>query len=168
MATFHDTSETIDIPLTQGYVAFVDVVDGDLGQFKWYVQRNGEKAYGRRSVKHRVTVLLHRLVLERKIGRSLTKGECVDHIDGNTLNNCRANLRVATHQQNMWNHPRHRNNKSGYKGVIWEEQRRTWRAMIRVDGKTKPLGRYATKEEAYAAYCEAAIKYHGEFANFGK
>src|ERR1043165_3940616 len=99
------------------------------------------------------------------IGRPLEKHELVDHIDGNGLNNRRSNLRLATYAQSSMNRGRNIKNSSGYKGVDLKDGK--WRAEIQVSRKKVYLGRFSTPEEAYAAYCEAAKKYHGEFANFG-
>jgi len=88
----------------------------------------------------------------------------IDHIDGNPYNNKFANLRLATPRQNQCNQRRRCDNTSGLKGVSWSEERQKWQTGIQVNGKRIGLGRFNTKEEAYAAYCEAARRLHGEFA----
>lgn len=88
----------------------------------------------------------------------------IDHVDGNPHNNKFENLRLATSCQNQCNQKRRTDNTSGLKGVTWDASRQKWAARISVKGKGVYLGRYKTKEEAYAAYCEAARKLHGEFA----
>jgi len=88
----------------------------------------------------------------------------IDHIDGNPFNNKFANLRLATHRQNQCNQRRRSDNTSGLKGVHWNKERRKWVAQISRNGKIIPLGRYATKEQAHAAYCQAVYKFNGEFA----
>lgn len=88
----------------------------------------------------------------------------IDHIDGNPHNNKFANLRIATSRQNQCNQKIRRDNTSGLKGVSWDSKRNKWQAGIQIDGKRIALGRFSTKEEAYAAYCEAARRLHGEFA----
>ena len=88
----------------------------------------------------------------------------IDHLDGNPHNNKFQNLRLATSRQNQCNQKRRIDNTSGLKGVTWDKSRNKWSARIQVKGKYIFLGRHKTKEEAYAAYCEAARKLHGEFA----
>lgn len=152
------------IPLTHGYVTIIDDQDIDLKQFKW-LSRN---RYASRSVgtrKSRRHVLLHRVILERVLCRELNKGETVDHIDGDTLNNCRSNLRLATIAQNGRNKNRSKANTSGYKGVSRYNgaKKNCYRAYIRIDGRQIHLGYFETAELAYQAYCEASKVYHGEF-----
>ena len=90
----------------------------------------------------------------------------IDHIDGNPYNNKFTNLRLATSMQNQCNQRRRSDNTSGLKGVSWSEERKKWQTGIQINGKRIGLGRFNTKEEAYAAYCEAARRLHGEFARF--
>jgi hypothetical protein len=53
-----------------------------------------------------------------------------DHINGNSLNNQRCNLRIATNSQNGANARKHSNNTSGYKGVTWNRKLQKWRVQI--------------------------------------
>lgn len=76
----------------------------------------------------------------------------------------RDNLRFANVSQNIRNSKKYSNNSSGYKGVSYDQASRKWRARIMVNGKSKHLGFFNTREEAYAAYCKAAVFYFGEFA----
>lgn len=92
---------------------------------------------------------------------------CIDHIDGDRTNNRLSNLRQATLAQNAWNTGARSWSKSGIKGVSWESSRQKWFASIVVNRKQIALGRFDTKEQASAAYAEAARKYHGDFANTG-
>lgn len=89
----------------------------------------------------------------------------VDHINGNTLDNRRENLRCCTHAENMRNRGKSVNNKSGYRGVTFHNRDRKYQAQIKVDNKRLFLGYFETAEEAHFAYSEASKKYHGEFGH---
>lgn len=89
----------------------------------------------------------------------------VDHINNVRTDNRIANLRIATPEGNSRNSRKPSNNTSGIKGVSQCTGGKRWLAQIAMGGgKTKNLGRYATKEAAGAAYAAAAAQYHGEFA----
>lgn len=89
----------------------------------------------------------------------------VDHKDRNRQNDRWENLRGATRSQNAHNSRMQSNNKSGFKGVDFVKGRDKWRAMICFNRRPKCLGYFSSPEEAHAAYCAAADKYHREFAS---
>lgn len=161
---------TIEIPLSKTgkyagkYVAIVDDCDRDLAQFNWniHLHRKGRNSYAQRG--GRQPELLHRIILARVLGRPLVKGEVVDHINGNGLDNRRDNLRLATPSQNQWNSKKHIDNTSGYKGVRLSKSTMRWEAKITFQGKFYYLGLFATPEEAYTAYCVKAQELFGKFA----
>lgn len=74
----------------------------------------------------------------------------LDHIDGNRSNNAIANLREASHAENMQNLAMKRTNKSGAVGV--RRARGRWKAEISINGKNKCIGTFDTIEEARSAY----------------
>lgn len=87
--------------------------------------------------------------------------EEIDHRDGDRSNNCLANLRPASREQNMQNrHGAQKNNKTGVLGVSRGRGRKRWLAQIGDRGKTVYLGTYATQEMASAAYLEAKRAAH--------
>lgn len=92
-------------------------------------------------------------------------GKIVDHIDGNTLNCKKNNLRIVTRYENMMNRKKHKSNKSGYKGVYLDKScsSKRYRARIQVKNRLIRLGSFDTPEKAYKAYCDASKKYHGEY-----
>lgn len=94
---------------------------------------------------------------------------CIDHIDGNMVNNIFTNLREATQAQNTYNRGKNKNNSTGYKGVFNASPNRTKKFVARIgyNNKCHHIGYYYTAEEAYEAYCEKAKELHGEFFNGG-
>lgn len=85
----------------------------------------------------------------------------IDHINGDKSDNRIANLRDISRSKNLQNEVRVRkNNASGFMGVQYRKDRNTWISTIRVDGKSKRLGSFATPEEAEAAYIAAKRIYH--------
>lgn len=91
----------------------------------------------------------------------------IDHINRIKDDNRWFNLREApTRSKQCGNAEKHTNNKSGFKAVYWDKQRRKWRTAIGVNGKKIYLGHRDTPQEAYQLYCVAALKYFGEFAQF--
>lgn len=148
-----------EIKLTQGYVALVDDEDYEfLNQWKWYVNKNTIHRYAMRTVnikRHFVKIMMHRLIMQTPVGMD------VDHIDHNGLNNQKSNLRNCTHAQNGMN--RTACGKTGYLGVRHAGEK--YAAAIKVHGKQVHLGTFNTLKEAADAYDEAAMKYHGEYAN---
>jgi len=111
--------------------------------------------------------LAHRIAYEMVHG-PIPEGMQLDHIC-----HCRAcvnpdHLRLATNAENGWNKAMGPKNTTGFKGVIWFKRDQNWRAEIECNGKKHSLGYFDSPEKAHAAYCEAARKLHGEFANFGE
>ena len=157
--------ETVEIRLRTGDSAIVDAVDGDLCVHGWGLHCSGHNKYAQASINKRHSSM-HRFVMERVLDRQLKQGEIVDHINGNSLDNRRSNLRLATHQQNIHNQRRNSRNTSGYKGVSYARRMNKWLAKIKINGKCKSLGYYVTPEEAFAAYCAAAKEAFGDFARF--
>lgn len=156
-----------EISLTNGggKVALVDDEDHQfLSERKWrfkrgYASRNQYMEGGRQS-----EIFMHRLVLGLPKGFPLD----VDHIDGNRLNNQKSNLRICTRAQNAQNRKIHKNKLSGYKGVCWDKKKGNWVAQLVFQRKRVYYGRFDSPEDAYKAYCDAAIKWHGEFAKLEK
>ena len=149
------------IKLTQGQYTLVDNEDYDwLNQWKWcfdgkrYAVRT--QRIGLRKNNKQVWFRMHRVLLK------IPKGYEIDHINRDTLDNRRSNLRMATIQQNKCNTSIRSDNTTGFKGVSWNGRR--WRSNIQSNKRQYHLGNFLTKEEAALAYNQAAINLHKEYA----
>jgi hypothetical protein len=152
------------IKLTQGYTVLVDDADyEEISRYKWCVLVTSNTQYAMRGSKengHHKTILMHRQILKAP------KNMEVDHINGNGLDNRRCNLRLVTSSQNHFNQRKQqKNTTSRYKGVYWHQRDKAWMVRIQSNGKYRFIGNYATEHEAALAYNQAAIKFHGDYAN---
>jgi hypothetical protein len=132
-----------------------------LNQYRWYYSKptTRKKGYiirnvGEGKVKGVSRDVVHRMGLNYEI----------DHIDRNTFNNQRGNLREATRRQNSINSGIRSNNTSGYKGVCFHQKRNKWRANTMMNNKQYFIGYYDTAKEAAKAYNETVERLYGEFA----
>ncbi len=154
------------IPLTKGYEAVIDAADVPLvGGFNWLALLGARTVYVLRHKKTpagpNVKFYLHRVLLDAP------PDMVVDHINGDGLDNRRANLRLATYAQNSRYSRRAASNTTGFKGVTYAVREKRWQAQIVVDGRAKYLGSFEHPELAHAVYCAAARFYFGEFAHPG-
>lgn len=144
--------------------------DPDTGHFTWLVYKGARAKPGDRAGtahnKGYVSIIIDDVaILAHRLAWFYTYGEWpkeIDHINSDRSDNRLANLRKATKAQNAQNVAGFSTNRSGFKGVGLHNGR--WRARIRANGRTHWLGHFPTKEDAYAAYCDAANRLHGEFA----
>jgi len=136
-------------------ILILDDEDKHLLNRKWYQCADGRiaKAEGGR---------IHRFIID------CPDGHVVDHINGNTLDNRKSNLRICKQTENTYNGRKRVVGTSKYKGVHFDKGTKKWRARITPGGKSIHLGLYETQEEAAIAYDNAAIKYYGEFACLNK
>lgn len=154
------------IKLTQNKVTFVDDEDYPiLNEYQWYYNSK-RTGYAVRNGVNPVTNKPCMIYMHREVNKT-PAGMFTDHIDGNGLNNTRANLRTCTHSENMWNTKQRINNTSGYKGVYFYNKTKKWKSQIQINGKRKSLGYFTSPELAYEFYCLAADMLHGNFANHG-
>lgn len=151
------------IPLSQGKFALVDDADFEwLNQWKWsyqngYARRNEYLGGGRERPK-RKSIAMHRLIM------ATPDGMFTDHIDMDTLNNQRINLRNATSSENGMNRKSYKGSSSAFKGVYWHGQSGKWAAQIVVNKKPVSLGTFDKETDAANAYDLAAKKAFGQFA----
>lgn len=132
--------------VNNNYTILLDDEDIELyNQFSWSVGNFNGKKYLCRSSKGN-KVLFHRSVLKLIKG----DGKIVDHIDGNSLNNCKTNLRICTQSENN----RNRINKSVTKGYYFNTEKGKWQSQIKIEGKQVFLGRFDNENDAAQIYID--------------
>jgi hypothetical protein len=157
----NETAETMDektIPLASGLVAIVDADDYDrLAQYKWHVYKSGRCYYARRYCSGNYFVMHHEIIY-------IPPGLVCDHINHDTLDNRKCNLRACTPSQNAQNRLPGNGGSSRYKGVCWHKECRKWMASICYNDDRIHIGLYDYEEDAAIAYDDKAIELFGEFA----
>jgi len=146
------------ITLTQSKEA---IVDDDmfeyLNQWQWYYNAGyAVRAVGKH--RHQKHIYMHREIMHTPDGME------TDHINGNGLDNQRANLRACTTSQNQANSNKQRNNTSGYKGVCFIKRDNKWRASVIINKKYKSIGSFENPIDAAKAYDKKAKELFGSFA----
>ena len=128
-------------------------------------KRKGSRAiFGmyERSKRDGQTLIMHSEIMKT------TKNMLVDHINGDTLDNRRENLRICTRIQNSLNRGSNRGSKSRYLGVSWHSVVKLWIVRITVNSKKKHIGTFKTELEAGIIANIMMRKYYGEFARPNK
>ena len=156
---FHHDEEIVDVPLINkrkervGY-AIISVKDADyILQFSYNCWYNHSKVYARSGNERKS---MHELV----IGAPAPLGHVIDHINGNSLDNRRENLRYATHAQNAQNRPKKAGTKSRYIGVT-STKSGNWTVTISCKNKAFNCGTFEDETEAGKAYDVSAIHVYG-------
>ena len=148
------------IELTQDKFALVD--DSDylyLNQFNWSFATRGaaqRRFFNAQEKKHTI-MYMHREIM------SAPKGVHVDHINGNSLDNRRNNLRLCSNAENSRNRKKSRGKYSQYKGVTLVHGK-YWASQITFNYKNYSLGYFPDEISAAIAYDQAALKYFKEYA----
>ena len=86
----------------------------------------------------------------------------IDHINGDKKDNRILNLRDVERIENARNQRLHKTNTSGVSGVSYRADRRLWRVRIRIDGKMRTIGMFASFSQAVSCRknAEIALGYH--------
>jgi HNH endonuclease len=152
----------INIPLTKGLSAIVDDDDDNLlKDFSWHACGKKGHEYGAtRKRKTQEFIYMHHMIAGRP-----PSGFVTDHINGNTLDNRKSNLRFVTVAQNVYNKRKQKSGRtSKFKGVYWAAHASMWRVRVAVDRKIFEIGYFKVELDAARAYDEAAKLHHGQWA----
>lgn len=154
------------IELTRGQMAIVDDEDFDeLNKYKWFAAWNSctKSFYATRQIRcgsRQRALRMNRVILGLEFGDK-RQG---DHVNLDTLDNRKGNLRVATHQQNMLNRSIFSTNKSGFKRVSLKNSINKWAVQYRLFGKNNHVGYFNSKVDAAQIYMLISYMKHGEFS----
>lgn len=141
----------------ESYAKF-DIEDYEkVRKYRWvkgniYIIGSASHFRGRRNVR------LHEYLMPK-----VKKGLCIDHINGDPLDNRKKNLRVVPVYMNVFNSIRQRG-KSGYIGIVLDKTRKKYFTYITSKGKQINLGRYADIKDAIEARKKGELKYYGELS----
>lgn len=153
----------------KGITTILDDDDYDkFSKYRWYSFMHKGKTKNIYAYRvFQINKKIYRLALHREI-MGIGKGEekiHIDHINGNSLDNRKINLRRATASQNVQNSTMLKVNTSGYKGVTYHKGSNMWHAQTHHLKKNFYIGSYKTKEEAAIAYYRKTKELFGEFVN---
>ena len=154
-------TDSVSISLTKGKAALIDREDEEITRrYSWHItsDHGGRPGYA-------ATVINRRKVGMARLIMGAVGDSVVDHINGNTLDNRKINLRICSQKENSRNKRASISNSSGYKGVSFDSRDKSYRAYVSVDGRSRRLGGYDTALHAAVAYDEAAKEQYGEFAS---
>ena len=148
------------------FVTSVDDEDYEyLNCFKWHAHKSRYNIYADTTIMRRdgsqTTIKMPSLIMK------IPKGMVLDHIDRNTLNNQKSNLRLCTLSQNNMNRVRKLNDKytSKYRGVFFHKHCQKYTGHVGLNHKRYYIGYYKNELDAAHAYDTLAKKLHGEFAS---
>jgi len=137
----------IKIPLRNRYGetidhTIIDDIDIHLTKFSWYRDSDGYAVRHINIDKKRKLKGMHWFIMNPPVGIQ------VDHIDGDRLNNCRKNLRLATHAEQAQNRKANSVGVSRFRGVHWSKSEKKWQARVQVNGKRYSVGCFDDEVEA--------------------
>jgi len=153
------------IPLTRDQFAIIDDADfAKVSKHKWHAVKRWNIGYDATTSVNGKMVRMSSVVIESK----RRSGYVIDHINHDSLDNRKVNLRVCTIAQNQMNRIPSLNTSSIYKGVYWRKRDKRWYSRISVKGKLKHLGSFVNEKDAAIKYNKAANQFFGEFAYLNK
>lgn len=154
------------MPLTRGKFTLLDADDVSWAeQWNWSLVTSPRHKDGYAVSKTKAGIIrLHRILAER-LGWDLSEDREIDHINGNSLDNRRANIRVCLKEENARNKARMSHNTSGQSGVTWHKKHGKWYVRVSLPGgRRKSVGLFKTFPEAVEARLQAEAEVYKEFA----
>jgi hypothetical protein len=149
----------------KGYKVKIDTEDYDrINKISWYAHKERGRIYicaDKFLYGQRIGLKLHRYIMNCPVGM------VVDHINGDTLDNRKCNLRICSQRENARNSKTPRTNKTGFKGVICYKNKDgsiSFRARIKSNRVQYYLGTFDTIEDAVIAYENKSKELFGEYA----
>lgn len=134
---------------------YFDIEDYDkIKHYCWHLDKDGYVV----SNYNNTTIKMHRIIMNCKTD------DIVDHKKHQNNDNRKSELRICTHAENSYNKKTPINNKSGYAGVWWDNERKKWQAYIKINKKKIYLGRFDQLNDAVRARKKAEEKHFGEFS----
>lgn len=149
------------INMTRGKSCVVDDDDYEkVSAYRWHSVRNKNgNWYGKRTTwPERKHMPMQNFIMGVAVGVQ------VDHINGNSLDNRKVNLRICTHQQNRCNGHKKPRSNTGFKGVYLRRGNR-YMSQIKAFGNSIYIGMFDNPVDAAHAYDSKAIEIFGEFAS---
>lgn len=106
--------------------------------------------------------LMHRYIMMDELHGN--EDLLIDHINRNTLDNRKSNLRLANKSENGFNGKIRKNNTSGVMGVTWKYDKQKWKAYVTPNGKQIHLGYFDDFANAARARLTYEANVLGQFA----
>lgn len=147
------------IPLSQGKFAIIDEADfPEISSYKWYFHQG-------RAVRKPKTIDKKRtgfIWMHREIAKP-DDDKVIDHINGNTLDNRRENLRICTRSQNQWNKSPRIKSFTRMKNIHWKKEKKRYAVRFQKFGKKIEFGYFKNLEEAIKVRNDAVLSVHEGF-----
>mgnify|MGYP003304836051 CR=1 FL=1 len=138
---------------------YFDIDDYEqIKEYCWFIDDRGYVLANTFGEKKQKMIQMHRLLMNFPEGRD------IDHINHNTKDNRRINLRVCSHSDNQKNIKLSSKNTSGVTGVSWDKYRNSWKVQMQANNEPVKIGRFTNFDDAVKARKEAEEKYFGEYS----
>ncbi len=147
---------------SKGEEFYFDLEDYEkIKDYCWLINNRGYVSCTVRKNKKAKHILMHKIILNSP------NNEDVDHINGikSRNDNRKSNLRKCSHQMNMCNYTKPKNNTSGVTGVSWCNTHLIWKSYITFQNKRINLGSFNNFDDAVKERLLAEKKYFGEYAS---